>query len=513
MFTTSTVSTKPTKRPAICIGCVLLMWVVVLMAAVALAQTPQQLDFGPIQINYSQSPSSNLTTEIESAAQRLFSGSATEPNLKGGLNSIVQLLKSRGYRHARLSPSAFAVEDSQLAFTLTVHPGPHSMVREIAFTGIANTDTSWLHNVTAIPTDVPLTVSWLDDAFDRINRISHLRCTEDPRIESIATDPETAIEHVRVLFTVAEDAPSRFDGLIAANSQGDQTALTGRASLEFGGLFGRDRTVAVHFDRPRPEWRTVNIRYRENGALHGPLSWSVELDELTRHHRRQSIRARADYLLPGYRAWTVGVGGLWRRVTPNGSSINPARISEASVSIERHTHRRNIERTVDLALSLDAVYSHRRALGAVDAEQSHSRLRITQGADMRIRLNRAWGLTMSSAGYWWPVGDDELGPGDEWYLGGPERMRGYEQQWFAANSGLWGAVELERQMGPLMRLSAFAEAARLELATETESNTPYSYGWAVTLQSLQRVGRLEFAWGRGMSLRDGIIRLRISQSW
>ncbi|MBD3299070.1 MAG: hypothetical protein GF341_10475 [candidate division Zixibacteria bacterium] len=506
----STTSTRSAKRRTVA---ALSMWLVLSVAAAASAQTPQQLDFGPIPINYSQSPVPDLATEIEAAVQRLFSGPATEQATRNGLRSLVAILESQGYRHASIAPSAFTVNDETLAFTLSVQPGPRSIVRDILFSGTTHTDTSWLHNVTAIPTDVPLTARWLNDALDRINRVSHLRCAADPSIEIIHTDPERAIEHIRASFAVTEDAPSRFDGLIAANSQGDQTALTGRASLEFGGLFGRDRTVAVHFDRPRPEWRTFNIRYHENGAVHAPLSWSVELDELTRHHRRQSVRARADYLVPGYRAWTGGVGGLWRRVTPNGSAITPARISEASVSIERHTHRRNIERTIDLALSLDAAYSHRRTLGAGDAEQSHSRLRISQEADMRIRLNHSWGVAISAAGYWWPVGDDALGPGDEWYLGGADRLRGYEQQWFAANSGLWGALEVERHVGPLMRLSAFAEAASLKLVAEADSDTPYSYGWAVTLQSLQRVGRLEFAWGRGMSLRDGIIRLRISHSW
>ncbi len=513
MPTSSTISTKSTQRRAKAAGSALSMWIVFLVAAVASAQTPQQLDFGSIEINYRQSPASDLATEIESAVQRLFSGPATEQVTKSGLRSLVHLLESQGYRRASLTPTAFAVADGQLAFTLTVQPGPRSIVRVISFTGLANTDTSWLHNVTAMPTDIPLTAQWRDDALDRINRISHLRCTNDPSIESISTDPALAVEHVRVVFAVTEDAPSRFDGLIAANSQGEQTALTGRASLEFGGLFGRDRTVAVHFDRPRPEWRTFNNRYRDNGALHAPLSWLVELDELTRHHRRQSIRAKADYLLPGARTWSVGVGGLWRRVTPNGSAVVPARISEASVSVERLAPIRDSERTVGLALSVDAAYSHRRILGSGDQNQAHSRLRLTQTADARIRLTRAWRVTIASAGYWWPIGDDVLGPGDEWYLGGADRLRGYEQQWFAANSGLWGAVELERGLGPLMRLSAFVEAATLEPTSETVSETPYSYGWAITLHSLQRVGRLEFAWGRDTSLRDGIIRLRITQSW
>ncbi|GAB4318695.1 MAG: hypothetical protein Kow0074_08030 [Candidatus Zixiibacteriota bacterium] len=477
----------------------------------------RSLNIGTVTMNLDRASDSLIAETIVPVLNTMFRGPATEQQLTHALNGVVMLLESEGYRRARVSPSNFTVTGSHLNFELSIDPGPLFVVHSVVFSGAANTDTSWLRSMVDPQCDVPLTRVWIEQVLDRLNRVSNLSAAEQPQVEPLAEHPEHGMVDVRVRFAITENAPSRFDGLVAANGQGDQTALTGRAALEFGGLFGRDRTLSVHFDRPRPEWRAFNVRYHENGAFHAPLSWSVELDELTRNHRRQSISGETRYTLPGRRDWSLGIGALWRRVTPNGSSVVPARVSEVSLILSRSPSRFMHQRRARLSASLTAAYSHRRSLGDGTGDVAESRLRLTQQASLHLKIGAAWTLLLSSAGQWWPVGGDATGPGDEWYLGGAEMLRGYEQRWFAAIDGVWGGLELERRIGDLTRLSAFAEAADLQLASPGGvvmwNDTPYSYGWAISLHSLQRVGRLEFAWGRGAALRDGIVRLRITQSW
>jgi hemolysin activation/secretion protein len=107
-----------------------------------------------------------------------------------------------------------------------------------------------------------------------------------------------------------------------------------------------------------------------------------------------------------------------------------------------------------------------------------------------------------------------LGPGDEWYLGGPEQLRGREEQSISAASGVWSTLEFARPFNRTLSVALFGEAAHVRLHSPSgRSSWFYGYGCALGLMAIERSGRLEFAWPSDAALRDGIIRLRISQSW
>jgi hypothetical protein len=145
------------------------------------------------------------------------------------------------------------------------------------------------------------------------------------------------------------------------------------------------------------------------------------------------------------------------------------------------------------------------------------RLRLDAQAGIRHVFTDRWEFSLVSVARAWISGHEDLSFGDEWFLGGADHLRGYDDQAFSAASGIWGSAEIGYWLVPSLGLSLFSEAAHfsgVESSTQmTAIETPLDYGWALRLMSAGRIGRLEFAWRRDAALRDGFVRLKVTQSW
>jgi hemolysin activation/secretion protein len=134
-----------------------------------------------------------------------------------------------------------------------------------------------------------------------------------------------------------------------------------------------------------------------------------------------------------------------------------------------------------------------------------------------LPLGAGWSARLSATGRSWISGAGRLGSGDEWYLGGADALRGYGDRQIAAAAGAWATLEIQHRLGASSVASIFAEGASLRgldgSAAGPRSRLPYGYGCALWLLSADRIARLEFAWRDHAAWRDGLVRLRISQSW
>ena len=474
------------------------------------------LEFGEVSLTWVVSAPSRLEHEATRLTKRALTGPACEHAISDGCERILALLAGRGYRDAQIAPSRFSISSGKLSFNLTVELGPLTVVSGYRFADLERTDTTWLRSVADLPTDVPLTREWLSQANARLSGLSNLRVAAVPDVV-VASPSDGERTEVLVVFHLAEIAPSRFDGLIAASNDGDVSALTGRAAMEFAGLFRRDRTASLRYNRQRPEQSVLNLRLAERGAFGRPLGWAFELDELNTAHRRQSVRGTIDFAFTASRRWHIGLSGMWRKVTSGVTYVPPARISELSVSLERQSGRQGGDDDVlrtRTSVTTSVAYSHRRDLVAVDSDPSSDRIRIQADAISRLQFAPSWAVGLSTSAQAWSVSSVHLGPGDEWYLGGVDMLRGYDEQSFAATSGVWTSLEISHTLAPQLTTSIFGETAYLRAAdSRSQIKRPVCYGWALGMSSAQRYGRLEFAWRNGAALRDGFLRLKISQSW
>ena len=481
-----------------------------------------RVGFRSVTIAWTDQVAAPTRSQVEAVAVSAFSGTVAEVTFTAAMRRILTTLEDNGYRHARLSPRDFATRDHSLEFVLQVSPGPRSRVVSYGFDGLASTDTVWLKKLVAQPVDVPLTAQWLRIASARLHRLSNIRIAGAPDLIEVGEHPQTNETAVAVRWHLQENRNARFDGLLAAGGEGDQSGLNGRAAVQFDGLFGRDRSVAVRYYRLRPQWTSLNLRFAERGSFSGPVDWALELDESNQRDRRQRITGTLEYNLGPSANWKIGTAWSWQRITPGESDAANARLLDASAGVEKPSltdSRAGVSQT-NIGFGLWTTISRRRTFGSPASDHpggADDRFRLDSKAGVTQFLASRWELGLSMAARWWWSGNEGLRYGDEWYLGGPDRLRGYEDQAFAAASGIWLLAEAGYWLLPSLGVTLFSETARFsEINSESNSSDhepPFDYGCALRLASAGRIGRLEFAWRRDAALRDGFLRLKVTQTW
>lgn len=495
--------------------CALLLLSLVVRVSSAHAQS-DNLTFGEVHVLWSDSIAPTAKQAVERTSVSAFTGPAGETAFTAAMRRILVTLESDGYRHARVSPGDFTSDGTSLALTLRITPGPRSRVIDYGFANCTHTDTLWLRKQVAQPVGVPLTADWLRAAAARLARLSNVRVASEPEITTVEDNPGASEESVVVRWPLDEDRNARLDGVLAAGGEDAQSGLTGHASMQLDGLFGRDRSIAVRYNRPRPQWNALNLSFAERGAFGGPFDWGLELSTSNQLDRRQRIATRIGLAFGRSADWSVGAAAAWQRITPIVTGNTPARNIDASLGIEKTPRLSARRRSTDISGNLWTTLSHRQTYSGASSVAA-DRLRIDAHASLTRVLGRNWDLSLMSAARAWLSGRSALGFGDEWYLGGTDHMRGYDDQTFAAASGVWAAAEIGYWCVPSLGLSLFGEAARIteiEAAGSTTGTTcPVDYGAALRLISGGRVGRLEFAWRRDAALRDGYVRLKVTQSW
>jgi len=471
--------------------------------------------FGKITLRYDGAIPEDLTKQIETGVTEITRRIRAQSDLEQLVSGILTRLSSSGYRAASVRPSDFVLHDNRLDFTLTIHTGKVHQVMECVFAGLERTDTAWLKQTVALPLGVPLTERWLTSAANRIESISYIRVASPPEI--ILLDSATPdMQPVCVVWNLTEAGASKFDGLLAAGGGPGDQGLTGRASVSFDGLFGRDRSAGLQYQRTQPGWHALRLDFRERGVIAGPLDWRMRVDDITQRERRQAIELGTALHLGIARNWRLILEGRWQKVVPELDPIAPTRVLEATggVGVLAPNTDRAGERH-PASLEIRTAYSRRTEwpLSSSVSSRSH-RLRIETHATAMQDVAFGWSVGLSANTRWWPEGLSDLGPGDEWYLGGPDHLRGWEDQSVAAASGIWSSIEFSRALNRSLNVALFGEGAWVRmLQTTGETVLLYGYGAALGLRAMERTGRLEFAWPSHAPLRDGIIRLRITQSW
>lgn len=504
--------------------CAILTW----LGICAIAQTAtgtragEKMPFGRIILDVVPPVPKPLMTRLEGHARDLEGSGASEHALGQLAQSILNELAQAGYRSARVEPSDFTAEANGLGLRLTITPGPIHAVVSTSFDGLTHTDTAWLRRTIALTTPSILTDQWLRTAQRRLDRIASVRVSAAPVMTEAQYDhPDTVYQQVR--WPISESRSAQADGLLAAGGGPTDGGLTGRASLRFDGLFGRDRSAQLQYQRPRPGWHALTLDYRETGSLDGSLDWRARIEDAAQRHNRQSASLATAWRLSSSGLWRVLAESRWQRITPGKDSILPARILEATLGLGVGAPRTDALLPFDdgrpSGIESRAIFSRRAEWDPQSPDGgAEVRLRLETDAGTHLHLAHGWIAAISAASRWWATGEKTVGPGDEWNLGGADHLRGWEEQSMTAASGIWTLLECARPINRTMRIGIFGETAHLRLMTSSGvsprlAKPLYGYGLALGLHGGGRVARLEAAWSEDARMADGILRLRITQAW
>ena len=474
---------------------------------------------GNITLKWVGDPAEEVAQVVQSSLARL-NGSMAPDKFSNAMRALLDTLLAMGYRNAVLRPRDFSLHNGSLGCVLQIAPGPQAYVSAQEFSGLAHTDTVWLRKLIAMTVGVPLTTAWINEARQRIQGVSSLRILDAPEVVVVAFDSPDR-EEVVLRWRLQEARPVRFDGIMAAGGEA-AGGLTGRGSVHLTGLLRRDRSLAIRYERLPLAGTLLSVGFTDAGAFGIPLDWGLALDESDQNDHRQGIAAELRYGVGRGAQWRVECEGRWRKVTPGKSAVAVSRTTEFSLGLSHGT--RQLRPDGDLSgsshLGLTATYSHRRQFpGAAPgtSEAAGNRMLLKYDLGQTLPVGAGWSARLSAAGRSWISGVGRLGSGDEWYLGGADALRGYGDRQIAAAAGAWATLEIQRRLGASSVASIFAEGASLRgldgSATCSRSRLPYGYGCALWMLSADRIGRLEFAWRDHAVWRDGLVRLRVSQSW
>lgn len=496
----------------------LLILVLLLTQRVSLAQTPLATATR-ISLEWVTLPSVEVVQLVTKSVQS--PGAIKSPTeFTRTVARTLDLLIAAGYRRSVVAPRDFTLNGDTLFCTLRITPGPRAYVAAQDFRGLAHTDTSWLRRLAAMPLDTPLTAAWLSMARERLQNISFLRLTDSPEIFA-AGSPALDPERVVVRWHLAEARPVRLDGTVAA---GGQTAagLSGRASVRMAGLLRRDRSVSLDYQHLQIGSTQLRITLAESGAFGKPLHWGITLDDSRQEYQRQGITANVRYGIGQSSPWNLEGGAHWRKVTAGSLPVAPSRLVGLALGISYQSRRNTSDDLFGTPsrTGVAATYTRRHIFASsVPPEEDaiDNRVMVNCELNKSIPLSERLSCHWSVAGQDWIAGAERLGPGDEWYLGGDLRLRGYVDRGIAARSGVWTSLELRNHLATSTAVSVFAEAAALRMLDGPDGIhqglTAYDYGLALWLLSPERRGRLEFAWRDRANWRDGLVRLSVSQNW
>jgi len=473
--------------------------------------------FGRCALVWADGAPEALRSRAASMVSRWFHGAVDEVGLRRGIRSLLDLLADAGYYHAEVGPRDFVLDQGALSFTLAVEPGRPTRIAGWRFAGLSRTDTVWLARALDLPTGVIATGEVLTLAGAHVRGVSYLLSSAPPEMELRPGDTMGV-----VVLHLRESPAASFDGALAAGggeSTNGATAVAGSLSLGLSGMFRRERSLALRYERLRSDEMMLRLSVAESARFRGRLDWRLELEEWDREDHRQHVQLQSAYRLDRRRDLRAEIIGRWSKTTPGRTAIPPARIIDISVGLAQGSMPRpSVFHLLPFtAWSIHATSSHRREVITGTAANNRTEQRTSLGVQFaRVHaLGHGLHLRTQSTGHWWLQGRSLLRAGDEWFLGGVEGLRGYAERSLAAASGVSGTMELSGRTGAGIGVCLFVDAAHLKLFDSERLSylNPYSYGAALQLFGAERVGRLEFAWRDRAAWRDGIVRLTISQGW
>lgn len=472
--------------------------------------------FGRVELVWSAHVPKQCESDLSQIARRLFRGPVDQNRLSQGMQGLLSTLADAGYRNAVISPRDFSLNSGRLGLHIVIEPGSLVRVENWEFAGLSRTDTTWLARALDCPVGVPATRALLDRVVERFRGISALALTAPPEIVLQSQDSTATVR-----LHLSERRSAVLGGALAmAGGQERQSArsLAGRFSLSFSGLFHRDRAMDLRYEHPRPDEMLLRFGVGESRAFGSRFDWRLDMEDWERAEHRQAVDVLIACALGSTHDVRIETGGGWRKITPGHSTTAPARVEQMTFGL---AHGRSATPTASFTTpatswAVQITSSHRREWpGGMGPGLSRWRTRLDAQHAQTIRLAPGFFGTLRVAARQWWTKESILSIGDEWFLGGPDMIRGYEARSIAASSGVTTSLELTTLSGRGIGAAVFGDAARLRLLGPPSSDYSayYSYGAALLLSGADRTGRLEVAWRDRAAWADGIVRLSIIQGW
>lgn len=456
-------------------------------AEVALERDTVRISIGPI---YSFD---RIEVEGDSSIAVDVSGPFTRASLDDAVNAVLEQYYARGYYFARGAVSALERNGTKILVRLRVTPGPVVTLNKLVFEGLGRTKSEVVERELMAQSGDTLTEELIARIEKRSRAIKYLQY-----LPTVTITPLSGYGQADISVRFAERPQVSLAG--GMGYQNDQTeALLWNLSLQVPNLFGEGKQVSLRSERRQKGRNLLDLAYSQPSNWLGRSELRAEIS--TRDYREQfyEFTARAGIDIELSQGSTLGLLGGWKRVEP----VDSAGYSryEVGLSFERSVLDDPVNPSAGYTLNTTVTYAYRIVdEDSTRAGRGFNNTRASLSAALFRPVLSDLAL-MTQLGYRGVETEDEFLPISELYwFGGPGSLRGYQQEQFAAQRGVYAAIEPRwRFRGGY--LFGFWDGALMQipLAGETAEIYRQGFGGGIALVTPERGIQLSLGWNPELS--------------
>jgi len=421
--------------------------------------------------------------------------------LRGDIERIIELYENWGFPFCEVGLSDWQMEGEKVNICFHIMEGPRVRIERIQVEGNRKTKDSFIKRVSGITVGDYFAQRKLETAQRRLEKTGLFLKVEKPWIR-ILGEPQRG----EVIFRTEERRNNQAEGFLGY-SPSSKGGMSGNLLLSLGNIGGTGRRAELRWLRIGPGDSEIGFGYREPFFLNLPFSLGGRLEEKEKRGQFNRIAASlySDGPLRGQIDWGVIAG--WERVIWDDSSLSMRRYNLGTeISLDTRDYPPNPRRGIFYLTSF--TYGWRRDYPPGESSPRKGwNTRIV--SDLSFFLSplpeQALNLRLHLAQV---KGDQSAIPlSDQFFLGGARTIRGYQEE--AAHGTLvsWLNLEYRFLLGRLSRIYPFLDYGHFRFPGGEDRM--WGYGFGLSVGSKQGIMGLDIGWGRGASLGQAKLHLRL----
>jgi len=450
------------------------------------------------------------TREEVMAQLRMRPGSTFDhPVFRADVERVLRKYSERGYPLARVYPSRFRrTDDGRLGFDLRIGEGPAATIESVRVFGADRTNPRVIARIAGVRAGDDWDVRRIEAMAGRLRRERLFTTVSEPRVVTGSRDNLIGVE-----ITVEEAPSNSFFGVLGYNRNAEgEGEVVGLVDIDLRNILGTARRASFRFSRQAQNVRDLTFRYREPWVFSTPISLELGAAQAL----RDTLYSRTDLDLAI--SIPIGIrsrGRLAAERRDSTSEVGPdSTVSETStggsIGFEADWRDRRIN-------PARGTWSDSR-LGVRVTETDVQRTHFETENQVLVPLTGNW-LLSERGGYRGAWSTDELVPlYEQYFLGGTNTVRGYNEEQFHGEQIWWVRSELRWRTSLRSRIYGFGDVGgyrfRPPLITGGFSVTRemiVGYGFGMALESRTGIIRFELALGEGDTFSDAKVHVGLER--
>jgi outer membrane protein assembly factor BamA len=450
------------------------------------------------------------STGLEAVFDEQVGRPFTRAGLEQGISELLRLYDGLGYPFTTVQPDLISTGEGWVSVGLRIDEGPQATIGDVSFRGLEGTKPRVLLLETGLESGDTYDGEKADEARASLMALGIFEDVSEPEMRFDARDTT-----ISITYDVVEARNSLFEGMVAYAPSAEANKLVGSLHLELRNIAGTLRRLRVLWNKPGEERLNWRIDYREPRILGWPVSGLFEVfsDVIETSFARRKLELGIAFT--GERRLELGFGGFLGSTKDRSLEGGEGDFTERGVSFALRYEGRDVPVNPRSGLFT----SLRNEVAQLKYQEESSLDRTLTGLDLDARYLADARFAVLAFRILYQGAFASEGEVPESHLvriGGMRSLRGYPEEWFAAEQALVASFELRRVLSRRSRIYAFLDVATLEDELRDFghlSSPPLGYGFGFMGDARTGLFRLEIALGRHDPFSDARLHFALSQSF